>query len=218
MQFDGTNDVGFACRRHIVRRRLFVFDFVDQKQIVVVGILWRCQWWFWAQRLEAEEQKCSHQIWTIHTIFAHAQYNCINVQFLFGEFQQRDERLFRCLWQQNCWQCNVENVVLWIQNSVPNTVGCFGDVQLKCDANGFFLVKNAFHHFIAVLIRVCCIFTTSSIWCYGDSIIVRVGKINVGKLRWTCWIYWSFAIYICDGGNWNKRIRKKLWVSVPINK
>lgn len=161
---------------------LVVFDVVDQKEIVVAGSLRRRKHRLRRQRLKAEEQKCSHQIRAIHAILAHAQHHGVHVQLLFGELEQRDERLLGGLRQQDGRQRHVQDVVVRVEDGVPDAECGLGDVQFQCDADRLLLVRDTFDDFIAIvfghrngLIRF------AERRRAGD-IIVRFGEINVRKL------------------------------------
>lgn len=178
----------FSSHPKSMRVDLVVLDFIDQKETVVAGILRWSERRFWRQRLEAEEQKCSHQIRAIHAIFAHAQYHGVDVQFLFGKLQQRDEWLLGGLWQENGRQGDVQNVVLWIENGVPNAERDLGDVQFECDANRFLLVRDAFDDVVAIVFGHWNGVTRFAQRRRAGDIIVGFGKINVGELWWTGWV------------------------------
>lgn len=95
-----------------------VLDAVDEKEMIVVLALLvgRGQRWLGIQWGESQEHESFHQVGAIGTIFTDAQDNAIAVQFLFGEFQKRQERLLAGLVRQCLGQSDIQDVVVMIQD------------------------------------------------------------------------------------------------------
>lgn len=95
---------------------LLLIDVVDEEEVVLVDGLRRCQFGFGRERLKTEKEESSHQIGTILAIFLHAQNDTVALQLLLRKVQEGDEWLFRRCWQQNWWQCNIQDTSAAIEN------------------------------------------------------------------------------------------------------
>jgi len=111
-------------------------DAVDEKEMIVVLTLlmgW-CHRWFGIQWGKSQEQEGLHQVGSIGTILANAQYNAVAIQFLFCKLQERQEWLLAGLVRQCLGQSHIQDVVVVIQDRVPTRWNLICDVELDGDA------------------------------------------------------------------------------------
>lgn len=148
-----------------------LLDVVDHEEIVVLLLLfnvrWR-QWWLGADRLETDKWECTHQIWTIEAVLADAKDYGVTLELLFGEFQQRDERMLRCLVRHGRRQVHIKDVVQRVEDRFPDAVLLRSDEQLQRDLRWRRLVQHFLDDGGFMLVHE----------LYG-----RLGVVIIGKLR-----------------------------------
>lgn len=83
-----------------------LLDVVDHEEILVLLLLFnvrRSQRWLGAHWLETDKWECTHQIGAIEAVLADAKNHGVTLKLFFGEFQQWDERMLRCLMGHSRW-------------------------------------------------------------------------------------------------------------------
>lgn len=89
--------LGLSCDDALVG---LLLDAVDHEEIFVLLLLFnvrRRQRGLGADWLETDEREGTHQIRAIEAVLSDAQDYAVALELLFGELQQRDERVLRCL-------------------------------------------------------------------------------------------------------------------------
>lgn len=113
-----------------------LLDVVDHEEELVLLLLLdvrRGQRGLGADRLEADKGKGAYQIWSVEAILADTQNDTVALQLLFGEFQQRDERVFRGLVGHGRRQVHVQHIVQGAEDRFPGAVLLRRDVELQCN-------------------------------------------------------------------------------------